>query len=389
MSPAPLTLSVLPALHLPEPHQETQHRSWRALQCKWFLFHTSLSFCVSRIPQSPSKQHWGGNTSCKQQLLNTRKALFSTVTFAIVSKNLSSTEGIYEQQSCTNYLPSSTDYIQAFLFIKMQFSLSHSFIFKMHMGPFLFLNVPGLQQNCPTASKKKTHAVPTPVPFVKNLLMREHLIPSLEEKIKPQETILSAQAFQIWTRAVLPKKTHSQQSPGTQPQLSVVFTVPSRSPATPACTKSDSLLMLLIQYSFQSSPCCTEQGTQRSVPMAHTHTHRAQGQCCWAKPTSQGHKADKSSRRTQDSHPPTATCTSLGTASKKQGTEAKPRGQQVPHCVEFPCLSPSPWEPWQLQALWTALSTSNSLSKNVSNRSKPQVELVESHSTWRTSSTEV
>lgn len=48
--------------------------------------------------------------------------------FAIVSKNLSSTEGIYEQQSCINHLPSSTAYIQTFLFVKCNFLFPiHSF----------------------------------------------------------------------------------------------------------------------------------------------------------------------------------------------------------------------------------------------------------------------
>lgn len=83
---------------------------------------------------------------------------------------------------------SSTDYIQAFLFLKCNFPVPiHSFS-KCTRSFFVHL--------CPAASEKQTHTAPTSVPCMKNLLMREHLISSLDKKkIKPQETILSAQAF--------------------------------------------------------------------------------------------------------------------------------------------------------------------------------------------------
>lgn len=56
-----------------------------------------IQFSVSRIPQHPSKQHQGGNTYCKQQLLNTRKALFSTVIFLYCFQ-----EPVFQQKESMN-----------------------------------------------------------------------------------------------------------------------------------------------------------------------------------------------------------------------------------------------------------------------------------------------
>lgn len=69
---------------------------------------------------------------------------------------------------------SSTDYIQAFLFLKCNFPVPiHSFS-KCTRSFFVHL--------CPAVSEKQTHTAPTSVPCMKNLLMREHLISSLDKK---------------------------------------------------------------------------------------------------------------------------------------------------------------------------------------------------------------
>lgn len=133
------------------------------------------------------------------------------------------TEEIYEQQSRINHLPPSTDYIQAFLFSKCHFPvLIH---FQNARGPFLFLNALSLQQHCPAASEKQTHTAPS-VPCMKNLLMRECLIPSLDKKKK--KTLNLRKQFSRAFKEDSFERTYSQQSPGTQAQLSVVFTVTSQ-----------------------------------------------------------------------------------------------------------------------------------------------------------------
>lgn len=99
-----------------------------SLAMEMVSFQHNFVFLFPEHLKALQKQHRGGNTSCKQQLLNTRKALFPLSLFTILSKNLSSTEGICEQQSCNNHLPSSTDYIQAFFFLKCSFPIPiHSF----------------------------------------------------------------------------------------------------------------------------------------------------------------------------------------------------------------------------------------------------------------------
>lgn len=182
MLPAPLTLSRAPALHVPESRQAMQRRSWRALQGKWFLFNIPLSVFPEHfkaLQNSTGVVTLPVNSSCS--ILG--KPCSPLSLFAIVSKNLSSTEGICERQSRINHLPSSTDYIQAFLFLKCSFPISiHSFS-KCTWSFF----VPECSQctaelRNSAASEKQSDTAPTSVPCLKNLLMREHLIPSLEEK---------------------------------------------------------------------------------------------------------------------------------------------------------------------------------------------------------------
>lgn len=119
-------------------------------------------------------------------------------------------------------------------------------------------------------------------------------------------------------------------------QLSVVFIVTSHSPATAACTRSGTLLTLLIQYSFKSSPAVVNNGIQKCPSGSHTTPGLARlGQ---AHPI--GHRADKSRRRTRASHPPELPA-QLQASSRC--IEAKPTGQQVPHCALSSCVwAPAP-----------------------------------------------
>lgn len=102
-----------------------------------------------------------------------------------------------------------------------------------------------------------------------------------KKKLNPRKQFSQLKLLRC-SRAVLWKRTYFQQSPGTQAQLSVVFTVTSHSPATPACTKSGTLLMVLIQYSCKSSPCCSEQGNTKVFQWL-THNPRASA-AGWSSP---------------------------------------------------------------------------------------------------------
>lgn len=166
-----------------------QGRSWRALQHKWFPFNTTLSLFpeyLNALQNSTGVVTLLVHSSC--WIL--KSLVLHCCVLLLFPRTCLPTKGIYEQQSCINHLPSSTDYIQAFLFLKCSFPVPlHSFS-KCTRSSFVPL--------CPAASEKQTHTAPTSVPCMKNLLMREHLIPSLgKKKIKPQETILSAEAFKI------------------------------------------------------------------------------------------------------------------------------------------------------------------------------------------------
>lgn len=253
MSPASLTLSMGPALHLPESCQEMQGRSWRALHHKWFPFNTTLSLFpeyLNALQNSTGVVTLLVHSSC--WILES--LVLHCCVLLLFPRTCLPTKGIYEQQSCINHLPSSTDYIQAFLFLCSFPVPLHSFS-KCTRSSFVPL--------CPAASEKQTHTAPTSVPCMKNLLMREHLIPSLGKKKLNLKKQFSQLKLLRYSRAVLWKRTYFQQSPGTQAQLAVVFTVTSHSPATPACMKSGTLLTVLIQYSFRSSPCCSEQGNTK------------------------------------------------------------------------------------------------------------------------------
>lgn len=173
-----------------------QRQSWRALQHKWFLLNTTLSGFpeyLSALQNSTRVVTLLVHSSCsisESLVLRCRVLL-------LFPRTCLPTKGIYEQQSCINHLPSSTDCIQAFLFLKCNFPIPiHSFS-KCTRSFFVRL--------CPAASEKQTHTAPSSVPCMKNLLMREHLIP-WQKKNKPQETILSTQAFKAAQRQFFEKE---------------------------------------------------------------------------------------------------------------------------------------------------------------------------------------
>lgn len=144
-------LSMVPAPHFPASHQELQRRSWRASQWKWSLSNTALFSLFPEYLNSTGLVTLLVNSSCS----TLGKPCSPLSLLAIVSKNLSSTEGIYEQQSRINHLPSSTDYIQAFLFLKCNFPI-HSFFkytwsfFRSWMLPAYSSTVPLPPRNKPT-----------------------------------------------------------------------------------------------------------------------------------------------------------------------------------------------------------------------------------------------
>lgn len=125
--PAPLTLSMGPALHLPESRQEMQRWSWRALQHKWLLLNTTLSGFpeyLNALQNSTGVVTLLVPSSCSilESLVLCCRVLL------LFPRTCLPTKGIYEQQSCINHLPSSADYIQAFLFLKCHFLVPiHSF----------------------------------------------------------------------------------------------------------------------------------------------------------------------------------------------------------------------------------------------------------------------
>lgn len=282
------------------------------------------------------------------------------------------TEEIYEQQSRINHLPSSTVYIQAFLFLKCHFPvLIHSFS-KCTWSFF----VPECSQ--PTAALSCCFRGTNPHCSI-SALYEGFTHEGMSYSFSRQKKKLNLRKqFSRAFKADSFERTNSQQSPGTQAQLSVVFTVTSHSPATPACIKSGTLFTLLIQYSFKSSPCCSEQGNTKVLQWL-THSPRASVAGLSSPLKAQGWQE---LQEDMGQLPPTATCPILGTASKQQvhiGQAHRAAGSSL--CSQFLCLSPSPWEPCQPWALWTALSISNTSSKTISNRLQAQVVLVENHST--------
>lgn len=218
----------------------------------------------------------------------------------------------------TTFKPSCSSNV-IFLFPFIHFQNAH--------GPFLFLNTPGLQQHCPAASEKQAHTAPTSVPWMKNSLMREHLIPPLKKKIKPQETILSAQAFKAAKGSPL-KEDLFPAVPWHSSTAGCSLYLTSHSPATSACTKPGTVLTLLIEHSFKSSPCCSEQG---NTEMFQQLTPNPRGGLAgWSSPL-----------RAQDSCPHTH-LPKVRYCQQAAGAEAKPTGQQVPHCAAVPVSEPQP-----------------------------------------------